>query len=108
MRKIASIFLAASLAAAMVTACGGDDTATPGPDSGRDVTNSDGQPPPPGDGGGMDGNMKTDGGDGGCDFAAFVRGLIQTHTNMTDQPSVDLGQNCTDKQDQAQFKSLFP
>ena len=63
-----------------------------------------------GDSGGMgDGMMMTDSGrDGGpCDFAAFVLNLIKTDTNAMATPSTDLGQACTDKQDQSQFASLF-
>lgn len=87
-------------AAGALAACGGDDNAVhPGTDGGVDaIAPNDGAPPadggdaaPPGDGG--------DGGDGGpCDFNQFVTGLIQNHTNNTDLPSTDLGQNCVDTQ----------
>jgi hypothetical protein len=104
MRKLLSVLVAAGLAAAMVVGCGGDDTANPGPDAGSDVNNPpDSQPPdsqPP--------DSPADGGDAGCNFATFVLGLISNHTNQTDQPSTDLGQNCTDDKNQAEFKSLFP
>jgi hypothetical protein len=81
--------------AGAVSACSGDDVvgATPGTDGGTDGTappmDSGTDTAPPGDAG--------DGGDAGpCDFNTFVIGLIQNHTNSTDQPSIDLGQNCVD------------
>jgi hypothetical protein len=81
-------------AAGALAACGGDDTSgsPPAADGGADVISPDGSPL---DSGG-DTNPGTDGGDGGCDFNTFVIGLIQNHTNNTDSPSTDLGQNCVD------------
>jgi len=46
--------------------------------------------------------------DGPCNFATFVIGLITNDTTATATPSTDLGQACTDNQNQAEFKSLFP
>jgi hypothetical protein len=47
-------------------------------------------------------------GDGSCNFATFVKGLIANDTNGTAEPSTDLGQSCQDDQNQAEFQSLFP
>jgi hypothetical protein len=98
----ALLFLAASIGGAVLVGCGGDDTqvTVPSDASANDVQQTDAQP---GDGGG--GN---DGGDGACNYATFVLGLITNHTNGTDQPSTDLGQSCVDDQNQAEFQSLFP
>ena len=112
MRKVFTGLLAASLAGAMLMACGGDDSngASPGDDGGL----NDGQIIPPIDGAspGTDaGKMPgTDsGGDaGGCNFATFVKGLVANQTTATALPSTDLGQSCTDNHDQAEFRSLFP
>jgi len=50
----------------------------------------------------------TDGGDaGGCQFPAFVIGLINTQTRNDNNPSTDLGEACADSQNQADFASLF-
>ncbi len=49
-----------------------------------------------------------DAGDGGCNFATFVINMINTETSNTSTPSTDLGQNCVDNQNQAEFKTLFP
>ena len=107
MNKLFSALLAAGLACAMV-ACTGDDTV--GPSDGGGVTDGgarDGSPV--GDGGGRDGGPGADGGDGGpCDFAAFVTDLVKNQTKDNNPPSTDLGNGCVDKQDQAQFKPLFP
>ena len=83
------------VALAFAAGCGGDDTSdgvTPdgGKDTGSDVfvpPGPDTGPPPPPDGG-KDA--------GPCDFNAFVTGLITNHTNATDLPSTDLGDNCVD------------
>ncbi len=48
-----------------------------------------------------------DGPAGACNFATFVNGLIANDTTMTALPSTDLGQSCTDDQNQAEFQSLF-
>jgi len=97
--SLAFVAITACTGAAFLVACTGDDTngSNPTADSGS----GDGAPlgdATPGDGGG----------DGGCNFAVFVTGLIQNHTNGTDQPSTDLGQGCVDNQNQAEFKPLFP
>jgi len=91
---VTSIAIAASAAA-----CSGDDTVgtTPGQDGGGDATHADGgSPDTGGNEAGKDGG--TDGDAGPCDFNAFVTDLIKNHTNNTDQPSTDLGQNCVDTQ----------
>jgi hypothetical protein len=111
MTRIGILIVAAALAAFGSAACG-DDTSVAPSDAGKDVTQSDG--PNTNDSPTSDGNTpmdgsSTDSGDGGpCDFAVFVTGLIQNHTNSTDQPSTDLGQNCTDQMQQSQFAPLFP
>ena len=82
LRKRSFFFCVATAVAisGAVAACGGDDTVVP-------TGNNDG---------GND-TAPSEGGDGGpCDFNQFVIGLIRNHTNSTDQPSVDLGQNCVD------------
>jgi hypothetical protein len=115
MRKLFIGLLAPALAATMFIACGGDDSNGAGPGSTNDDGGSSGDvgTPPQGDGGStppVDGgkNPAPDAGDGGCNFATFVRGLITTDTSMTALPSTDLGQSCTDNQDQTEFQSLFP
>ncbi len=92
-------FAAAVVAAGALVACGGDDVSTTPPvgDAGTDavVVHTDGAVDgnvPPGDGGTQDG-----GGDAGpCDFNAFVEDLVQNHTNSTEQPSVQIGDQCVD------------
>ena len=108
MKTLLSAFLAAGLACAMV-ACGGDDTVGPSPDGGG-VTDGGGRDGSPlGDGGGGDTGPGSDGGDAGpCDFAAFVTDLVKNQTKDNNPPSTDLGSSCVDKEDQAQFKPLFP
>jgi hypothetical protein len=114
MRKLLIGLLAPALAGTIFIACGGDDSNGAGPGSANDGGSSgDVGTPPEGDGGStppVDGskNPAPDAGDGGCNFATFVRGLITTDTSMTALPSTDLGQSCTDNQDQAEFQSLFP
>jgi hypothetical protein len=85
-------------AAGSLAACSGDDNS--GTPSGTMDGGTDGSPIPDGSthDGSADTGPATDAGDGGdaCDFNTFVIGLIQNHTNGTDQPSTDLGQNCTD------------
>jgi hypothetical protein len=111
MRKVFTGLLAASFAGAMLMACGGDDSngASPGDDAGNDgstINPVDGSTP------GTDGSKPpvADGGDAGgvCNFATFVKGLVANDTTMTALPSTDLGQSCTDNQNQAEFQSLFP
>jgi len=103
----ALLFLAASLAGAMLVGCGDDTQALPtdaGGDGHRPDAQADAQPDAqPGDAG-----NGGEGGDGACNYAAFVLGLIANHTNGTDQPSTDLGQSCVDDQNQTEFQSLFP
>jgi hypothetical protein len=112
MRKLLIGLLAPALAGSMFIACGGDDSNGAGPGTGDDGGSSDVATPPEGDGSTapVDGskNPAPDAGDGGCNFATFVRGLITTDTSMTALPSTDLGQSCTDNQDQTEFQSLFP
>lgn len=97
LRKRSFFFCVATAVAisGAVAACGGDDTVVP---TGNNDGGTDGTAHV--DGGPLDGGNDTapsEGGDGGpCDFNQFVIGLIQNHTNSTDQPSVDLGQNCVD------------
>jgi hypothetical protein len=108
--KAGILFVAAAVAAFGSAACGDDTTLAPS-DAGKDVTQTD-APTTQDTGTGQDSpsskDSSTDSGDGGCDFAAFVTGLIDNHTNSTDQPSTDLGQSCTDQMNQAQFAPLFP
>jgi hypothetical protein len=109
------------LAAGALVACGGDDTVFPPP--GPDASTNDSATPgadaampgvdaghdaatDAGDAGGGGGGG--DGGDGGCNFATFVKGLVAADTTMHAIPSTDLGQECTDDQNQAEFQSLFP
>jgi hypothetical protein len=66
----------------------GDDSST----SDSSMTNNDSGPV------GDSGPGNPDASDGGCDFNTFVMQLIMNHTNSTDLPSTDLGQNCTDTQ----------
>jgi hypothetical protein len=102
----ALLFLAASLGGAMLVGCGDDTTGTVPHDGGGDA-----QPPLDGsvvDGGGGEGGEAGEGGDAACNYATFVLGLINNHTNGTDQPSTDLGQSCVDDQNQTEFQSLFP
>jgi hypothetical protein len=114
MRIILSGLLAIGLAGAMVACGGGDDNNSSVPGMPDASSNSDGTTPTPGtDSGtppGIDSGTPpgTDGGDGGCNFATFVKGLVATDTTMTALPSTDLGQNCTDNQNQAEFQPLFP
>jgi hypothetical protein len=102
-KSLIAIATAIAVSGAIV-ACGGDDTTgnNPGADGGTiDGSHvdgsSDGAPDTAPADSGAD-TARTDGGDGGCDFNAFVIGLIQNHTSSTEQPSTDLGQNCVDTQ----------
>ncbi len=101
-RKQTALFAAAMgiVALAFAAGCGGDDTTDPGvtPDGGKDVSvpptppptpPPPNPPPPPPRDGGPDA-------DAGCDFNAFVTGLITDHTNAKDLPSTDLGDTCVD------------
>jgi hypothetical protein len=125
--------LAIGLAAGVLVACGGDDTVNPppGPDAsandsgtprndgstpGVDASHEAGAPLDGGDGGRVgdgggdagEGGDAGDAGEGGCNFATFVKGLVAADTTMHALPSTDLGQECTDDQNQAEFQSLFP
>jgi hypothetical protein len=105
----AALLVAAGALSACGSSSGGNGPGDSGelPDGGEDVFI------PPGDGGedsSADSSMMNtdsgpvgdsghpDAGDGGCDFNTFVMQLIMNHTNSTDLPSTDLGQNCTDTQ----------
>jgi hypothetical protein len=96
MRIKLTLLIAACVAAAGAAACNGDNS---NPDGGDAMTSDVAQP---------DTGPGPDGGDAGCNFATFVIGLINNHTNGSDQPSTDLGQNCVDDRDAAEFQSLFP
>ena len=110
----------AGVAAATLLACGGDDNGPPlgGPDAGNDAQNPGIDGAVPGTDAGPDAGGRGDGGDAGsagdgsvdagCNFATFVKGLVAADTTMTALPSTDLGQECTDNQNQAEFQSLFP
>ena len=94
---VSLVSLLAIVAFAFAAGCGGDDTngGNPGNDGGSDVVNP--QPDGGPDTGPLpDGGPQPDAADGGCDFNAFVTGLITNHTNGTDLPSTDLGEACTD------------
>ena len=86
--------LSLALALALAAGCGGDDqnSTNPAADAGaadRAVSADSGGPAPeasPGDAGA----------DSRCDFNGFVTGLIANHTNATDLPSTDLGDECVD------------
>lgn len=98
----ALLFLAASLAGAVLVGCGDDTQGALPKDGGGDAQQPDASLV---DGGGGEGG---EGGDAACNYATFVLGLINNHTNGTDQPSTDLGQTCVDDQNQTEFQSLFP
>jgi hypothetical protein len=128
MRSTLAICLLGGLSAVTLTACSGDDNATPVPGDGG---SNDGSALVHTDGGGgsgdaadgniavsdsssteesdgSDGSVGSDASDGGpCDFATFVLNLVDNDTTMTALPSTDLGQNCVDQQNQAQFSVLF-
>ncbi|HEX3769416.1 MAG TPA: hypothetical protein VHV30_01065 [Polyangiaceae bacterium] len=123
MRTLLVGLVAPVIAGAMLLACGnGDDSsATPpasspdaSPDGSMTVIVPDGSsnPPDSSNPGGGDGGKSPDAdaaaGDGACNFATFVKGLIANDTNATAQPSIDLGQGCVDDENQADFQSLFP
>lgn len=96
LRTRALLFVVATIAVggAAIAACGGDDIVNTTPGDGGTATDG-----PILDGPSLDSGDAGDAGDGGpCDFNQFVMGLIQNHTNSKDLPSVDLGQNCVDKQ----------
>jgi hypothetical protein len=97
MRTKLALLLSACIAAAGAAACNGDNS---NPDAGDAAV----VPDTGGQGVVTDGG----GGDGACNFATFVIGLIQNDTNGTALPSTDLGQNCVDDHDAAEFQSLFP
>jgi hypothetical protein len=69
----------------------------------------DSSSPTPDSGVGSDGNPGLEAGEdaGSCTFSGFVLGLIDSSTNATAQPSTNLGQNCTDDHDAADFAPLF-
>jgi hypothetical protein len=108
MRRMLIGLLAIGLAGAMVMACGsGDDNNSSPPGTTPDASSLDGTTPPGTDSGkppGNDGSTP----DAGCNFATFVKGLVANDTTMTALPSTNLGQGCTDDQNQAEFQSLFP
>ena len=112
-QHVTRALLLVALAVAGLGAAGcGDDTSVNPADAGKDGAQLDGSmmgDSPSSNDGKAPGDSAADSGDGGpCDFATFVTGLIQNHTNSTDEPSKDLGQACTDQMNQAQFKPLFP
>ena len=104
MRK--SIFLVIAAGAMVLgslsVACGGDDSSNAQPDSGTPQPPPNPPPPPGGGDGGPDS------GDAGCNFATYVINLVSTQTTASSKPDTSLGQGCVDKQDQSEFKSLFP
>jgi hypothetical protein len=111
MRTFLTGLLIPVLAVALLIACGGDDNGTPNETIPDGSTGLDGpttvipdSSTKPDASGGADGGM----GDGGCNFATFVKGLVANDTNGTALPSTDLGQTCVDDQNQAEFQSLFP
>lgn len=86
MTILRTVLLASTFAVALVAgvaACGDDDD---------NNNNNPGNTP---DGSTSDGSNNID---AGCDFNAFVTGLITNSTNATALPSEDLGDNCTDMQ----------
>lgn len=99
-KKLWTFVLLAGVAtgAFAMAACSSDNTA------GGSSTSSSGGP---GTDGGDGGNVTNpDGGDGGCTFAGFVIGLVNSPSNGT--PSTDLGDSCTPSTSTDDFKSLFP
>src|ERR1700744_731719 len=99
MSKLPRIAFAIACAGALSIGCGnGDDnnSMVPG-DSG---VSPDSSVPSPDSGNPDSGN--SDG--GACNFATFVKGLIANDTSGTALPSTDLGQSCTDDQNQAEFQ----
>jgi hypothetical protein len=100
MRTTLTILLAACIATAGAVGCSSSNNNPDGglpdaaSDAASDVNNTN------------DGS--SDAGDGSCNFAAFVIGLIDADTTMSATPSVDLGQNCVDDHNQADFAQLFP
>jgi len=113
MRACLAVLLATGLAGVTLAGCGSSSQGqSPGDSGASDVQHPDAQPSEggPGDGGTHDtGTAEAgDAGDAACNYATFVLGLISNHTNGTDQPSTDLGQECVDDQNQAEFQSLFP
>lgn len=95
------------LASFAVVACGDDDTnpAGPGSSSGSSGSTSGSTSGNTSSSGSTSGG--TDGGDAGCQFPAFVINMINTQTRNDNTPSTDLGEACTDTQNQADFASLF-
>lgn len=83
MAILRTVLLASTFAVALVAgvaACGDDDDNNNNPGPTVDASTSDG----------------SNNTDAGCDFNAFVTGLITNNTNATALPSEDLGDNCTD------------
>lgn len=70
----------------------------------------------PTDGGNREGSINPEGGpnpegggpDGGCTFASYVIGLVNTQTTAAALPDTTLGAGCKESTDQAEFKALFP
>ena len=94
----------------LAAGCGSDDDeVTPTTDSG--VVDSTSETTPLEDTGMAD-TMVTDtpvdGDAGPLDFAEFVKGLISTETKSNNPPTTVDDKTFVDKQDQAQFKELFP
>lgn len=100
----------------LAAGCGSDETdTTPTDDTGladsstTETTPLDDTGTPP-DGMMPDAPTDTpvDGDAGPLDFADFVKGLIATETKPTTLPTTVDDKTFVDKQDQAQFKELFP
>ena len=106
MRRLLSGALASvGVAAVLLAGCGGDDN---GAKPARDASVDSPSLGPDGTVPGTDAQSGNDTGTAACNFATFVKGLVANDTTMTALPSADLGQGCTDDQDQAEFQSLFP
>jgi hypothetical protein len=109
MRKVVLLLVGSCLVASGMMAVGcGSSNHSSGPPANGD-SGLDSSSPTPEAAAGEDGNPGPEaGGDaGGCTFAGFVLGLIDSSTNATSQPSTNLGQNCTDDHDAADFAPLF-
>jgi hypothetical protein len=100
MRTTLTLLVAACVATAGVVGCSSNNNS---PDGGPDASPSDAASDV-----NTNNNDAGDAGDAGCNFATFVIGLIDNDTTMSATPSTDLGQNCVDDQNQADFVTLFP
>jgi hypothetical protein len=100
------LILATSLALGGLSVACGDDDSGSGPSSLDGGGPETSKPPPPNPEGGPnpDGSVP----DGGCNFATYVIGLINTQTTPSAKPDTTLGAGCVDNQNQAEFKPLFP